>query len=1731
MPLRPVTFYLPSSSSIQVFFSDMLKEDLSVQNFEIESLTGTSANLTIKSIEVNKNSVKINTNPQNARTYYLLRFKDSEEFPFVSKSGDQLINDKVSRTLYFVAAEDFNPVRDRMFSNLPNMYNLQGTMIEDLISSQAKEIHNSQRSVGELLSDNYLRVPINDEIRTRGGTSFDRMANENCFKVKRVSLQPTGNVPSQKEVVYTDDQTVPRHDVIDNIISLQEEIVEETITISKDNRYSDGLIIDLSKNIIKLLSAVLIDQDGIETTYNIDAFSYLINDNRYDNLARNFVTLEENQLIIPPMSNISNNKFDDKVKFTYLTKNKSTSLLEFFEASELVKNFREAIPTNTKSFYLEHYNVVNSSGNNPDIGGLTIRANQSSTKPPFEFSNEIKYETRVPSNPGEFSVNYETGEVLIFGNNGTGVGEESYYVQYNYKRILEQNLDYYIYNKEFVLNTARSVLNNKLTLKYNKENVFVEGVDYIDKTHVEVLNEEVGSNISTSFSILSRKSPIAQIFKIFNKTTGEIYNPLYAIDNKILFSGNRSPEIRDVDGQQVVFEKIFREELFSSITTINPAFVRTIVTATNPSNIRITPGIPSHLIDTTSEDYYIKDVNTGQDYQISYFGSGAMINTVAIKGTSLPSPLAQVHIGTKLTVINLEKDGIISTDNGIGSVLSSSISFDSDIIKTEKFFESSKSLSVNSNFNIPLVNSLSSDKIFQNIQRLRKVGDYGVDYENGILYLASPSSEPENYGYIDYEHKVIDNTLFNVLTVNDLVYENTKLQTKYTILNNKISEDKIIMEELPSHYEDYNGERAYFGSSQYETNTLLDSYEIITSRNILKLNGLYTSDSIYGKDVDSVTGPTITEVTSENKFDKNLNNFRSLVLDQNKIDLKYNEYFYAILDGSNLDIIISNPTASIIEILNEKTGKVICSQDLINRKEEVFFSGVNQSSGSFIISVIDPDVFNAIATGDFISNENGENFPITTFSSISKTISCTGTFSGEELFVSTQGTVSSTATETKISFDVNSNLEENVQFLVKYIDSNTPAIGTAFFVDYSAGTLEVSYSYVYDDIEISYEYGDNSLDWSSSNVLSEGENYYVSYEYGALRGALERNFANLVQLPYFQNFSLNKNREVFRDALEGALQSFSQGPLISSIENIVESITKTKPEVIEKFFGNWILGRSHLSENRIKYDGVLSYEPVKYDTGLYFKDDISVVAAAQSSVKLDSGSVCMFFKNKWLGLENDANIQVFLDQFGTYNFSYNTDFGYKSSENNVSVLNFLNSMGILSNPNVLRYSNYEYDPAKEDYVSSEFGFIKKIPSVNTLDEINVSFKNKTNILNLSNLNIKDGFVVSQFMFNDGLKSSLIENKIHSLGSYTETVFSPALNYFELEKLALTTKIKGSGKEFFDIFTKQINIKFSTPIDIKSILSSKNVGYKSVDNSNIFIHSDGYCYKISSFSYNGIKTEDVTSLVDEMFLDFLPINFDSMQTFDNIDKVTFGTSFDILCLKSEAVLQRNDYSLFGDTNNSLLSKYNDFSNISLSSHSFTNTFDISIDGKTLDIFWSDLYLTKDIKNYIATSYALSEDDAIELTKHRGFMSFTSCDTERIDSFAKDININVLRYLDQSKIYIGARGFNPNSVNFELSSKSPEVEGLKEVFNDGFYIGLVDSDVIDEKEKRSVWKIISSISPNHSLPSSVSNVNGKKVIKNTAYGLKITFSGKIIVDGDINLLEKVVPYEEIKYHDGY
>jgi hypothetical protein len=194
-------------------------------------------------------------------------------------------------------------------------------------------------------------------------------------------------------------------------------------------------------------------------------------------------------------------------------------------------------------------------------------------------------------------------------------------------------------------------------------------------------------------------------------------------------------------------------------------------------------------------------------------------------------------------------------------------------------------------------------------------------------------------------------------------------------------------------------------------------------------------------------------------------------------------------------------------------------------------------------------------------------------------------------------------------------------------------------VDYNKGDYFIDYSYVADQLLVSYEYGDNQLDFRNSNALSEGDVYYCSYKSGALRNTLLQNFGTLVNVPELANVDLNFNRQRYREALQAALSSFIQGPTVGAIKNIGTIMSHIEPEVIESAFQAWTLGTGLLNPEPISTTGDFTLLPAKFGNGvLVNQPGQTITFPANSNLRLEAGTFETWIAPQWNGLDNDATL-------------------------------------------------------------------------------------------------------------------------------------------------------------------------------------------------------------------------------------------------------------------------------------------------------------------------------------------------------------------------------------------------------------------------------------------------------------------------------------------------------------
>ena len=468
--------------------------------------------------------------------------------------------------------------------------------------------------------------------------------------------------------------------------------------------------------------------------------------------------------------------------------------------------------------------------------------------------------------------------------------------------------------------------------------------------------------------------------------------------------------------------------------------------------------------------------------------------------------------------IDLQNNSIISsTEDEIGSSFNTSILFSrNDIFVNEKYFDGQTStISLN-------INKLS-------------VGDYCIDYSNGVIYVGVSNSLTLDVGTVNYKKPSIKTNNSHIISVSK-IYNSISVASTITknINYNSFNDTEI----FPSSFV-LADERFLNGDTSmpyiYFNNTITVSDSVKTVRHLFDLY-----------DLDNNLSPT---------------DFGSIAI------------------GTNTLITVN------LSGLNKQETSVI-NLDGITINATFISPGINIVGVTSVIRVSD-----------------GVELNVSSFSGY--TITVAGGSSGEQV-------------------TINYNIILN--------GGSTP------IVDYNRGDYFVDYNYLADEILISYEYGDNQLDFRQSNSIDSGTTYYCTYKVGALRDSLLANFGTLVDLPIMNSFDISLNRENYRNALQGALQSFTKGPTLPAMKNIVSSITKITPEIIESAFDMWSLGVSNLYPNAINYDNDLQLAEGKFDQGILVNSGDTVTIPISSNLRLENGSLETWIIPEWNGLDNDATL-------------------------------------------------------------------------------------------------------------------------------------------------------------------------------------------------------------------------------------------------------------------------------------------------------------------------------------------------------------------------------------------------------------------------------------------------------------------------------------------------------------
>jgi hypothetical protein len=1067
--LRILDVNAADSRTIKVKFSDNLSLNINKTNISILSELVNIPNVQVTGTSISNNILIINTLPQTPYARYNVIFSSTEAISFCDKSGTKyLLEDGISNVAKVLGAEnDYCPTRSRFIDYLggeQTIYDLsRETLVRDYLNNVSTMIDKAKADIRQAKSANYLEFFVKDEKKIRRFGPWDRLNQEGAFEIVRVGTTPTDE---------TIDGIISFTSFPTGLITLQSVSVtnEELILGTGTGTFTSDLVLTLNRYpVTKITSIQIIYESGDIYNYNIRSLGYRINNPKYDEqYARRLITLNENQVKLndslkeDPLFVIPGGNDTIIVSYEYkslgkLIKDSSVAVTEIIEV------VREAAPALITMFSLKNAPIITSSDKTPTNNGIEFldpycEVPFMSTHPAFLY--EIPYrEGGYPSMPGQYSVDYETGRVFVYGaidNDGTGNFPPA--MNYNYRKIYGSRLDYtYVPEyKDLVASPLRDLIGKPAKITFKYEMTLVPDVDYVANVHIEEQNERVENRLASLDSLYTKYSPITDAFKIYNETTGEIYPITRHTDNKVYFTYRNAPRIRDSIRERVSFTDVLNEDL--------------IVSSELSGSVRV--------------------------FKIDLLNSN---------------------------IIN-------STEDAIGASFNSSATFSqTDIFSTELYYD---------------YNELTE---LENINRL-SVGQYQINYKNGIVYVGVINTQTYNLGTISYKKSTINPVHSHVMSVSNLYcsinanYTNSKI-LEYT----SFGEDEIVPTQTML---DVSDER--YLSNNTEDQYVLESGIITVTDDIKNIRGIY---DVY-----------------------NLNN--------SSLPINFAESASYNANVITMDSVGVQQTIQ----LSVSAGRIVTIPFISN--------GIDVTSISSVIRVTDN---RQLLDGYQTVNENV----------ITLSTTCGGV----------------------------------VGDIVRVIYNVTLNSACTPVIDYNRGDFFVDYSYLLDELLVTYEWGDNVIDHRQSNVLKENDNYYVSYKIGALRNELLQNFGSLVRIDELQVFDDDLDRETYRDILQGALQTFTKGPTIQAITELVSNITKIDPRIVEAAF--WSLGVSYLDKKQSEVLGDPTLVAGPFDQGVLInKIGDGITLPISNNLRLEEGSMEMSIVPEWDGIDNDATITLELFKNG-----------------------------------------------------------------------------------------------------------------------------------------------------------------------------------------------------------------------------------------------------------------------------------------------------------------------------------------------------------------------------------------------------------------------------------------------------------------------------------------------------
>jgi hypothetical protein len=665
---RAVAISVRGPDSIQIGFSDLPTEGLTVDNFSILSNFNNEPALSVESVEVSGKVVTITHNLSTPLVSYTLRLQDTSFQRFESISGEPLQIDGVDNKFVFVGIEAPNAIRETMLGVLTSSYDgSEDNLLHKHLTNLAEHLSGARSVIKQKSNSVYLQEIVSDSLMVRGESYSDRLLEESAFQIDRVSKNATGAATTAAEFSFSaNNSSVFSADpafanpVLNSFPTtpylLRQRITTEIVSnLERVANSFSGLNIKVANGPITQVLSVTLRQAGIDYPYDMTNFPVGLQSNRYDTTFSyvNF-SLSGNQILLDPAAVTASvipvpTPLDEwTVVYAYddLSRKPLEGSVEIFRVRDAV---RENTPAVSNVFSLLKFPITDSKGTAITSAGIDFLDPSSSILGgPYSqvhpaFVREVAFDRlSPPASPGEFAVDYATGQVLVYGadTGGIGTGSVPPVATYKYKQAYYDGVDFVMNEEtsEIVATAARDLAGKEVITRFQYEGVYIPGVDYVADVHNEALAEYIENRITGNDRLTTNYSPITDVFRVFNETTGETYSTNYFNRHQIQISGSVLPRRQEVSSEGARFRQILSEDLFiatlvdapgsDAIYSINLQF-SPIMASSEPligsaANTSFSPD-SEHLINEFYFDEVLQDLSTNLaklsaigDYTVNY---------------------------------------------------------------------------------------------------------------------------------------------------------------------------------------------------------------------------------------------------------------------------------------------------------------------------------------------------------------------------------------------------------------------------------------------------------------------------------------------------------------------------------------------------------------------------------------------------------------------------------------------------------------------------------------------------------------------------------------------------------------------------------------------------------------------------------------------------------------------------------------------------------------------------------------------------------------------------------------------------------------------------------------------------------------------------------------------------------------------------------------------------------